>query len=160
MPKLRSLIAVVALASASACRSSTAPAPAMLAVSAVATPSSVIRGDTASITVTVRNLSEQTLRVGGGGCNSDFRISDSAGQLYIPAEQINCSLIRYGTVDLAPHDSFQMFLFTTGRVYDEKSLHVITLPAGTYTVRGMVTVLRGDEEVTPLNNTGATLVLR
>jgi hypothetical protein len=160
MPIIRNVLLAAALVAGGACHSSTAPVAAMLAVSAVTTPSSVVRGDTARIVVTVRNLSDQTLRVGGGGCNTDFRIADAAGQLHIPAETINCSLIRYGTVDLGPHDSFQIFLFTTGRVYDEKSLHVITLPVGTYTVTGMVSVLRGDEEATPLVNTGATLTLR
>jgi hypothetical protein len=123
--------------------SNTGPA---VTVSAVVAPLDVTLGDTARITITVRNIGDREVSIGTTGCNTEFFISDLQGNAYVPAERVYCTLELRAPTKLAAGASHEVRVFTTGRVIpqdsqDEPGL----LSAGTYRLRPVVSVLFGNE---------------
>jgi len=118
-----------------------------VSVSASTTPIDLPLGDTARITITVRNNGDRPVEVADPGCNAGFFISDPDGNAYNQAELIYCTLELRAPVSLSPGDTHVIEAFTTGRVIPQGSQSdAIMLAPGTYRVRPVVTVRAGDEE--------------
>jgi len=118
-----------------------------VSVSASTVPIDLPVGDTARITVTVRNNGDRVVEVDDPGCNTGFFISDSDGNAYDQAELIYCTLEMRPPVSLSPGATHVIEAFTTGRVIPQGAQSdAIMLAPGTYRVRPVVTVRAGDEE--------------
>ncbi len=157
----RSIVSLVTLVALSACRRGpTTPASVLLEVTAAVSPASIVVGDTAHITITVKNISDQTLQVTSGGCNTEFRFVNLTGKTFYPAETIACTLIANLPLTLAPGESRALSAFTTGRAIDPLANFSMQLAPGSYFVQGQVTVWRNDEEPSPVRNIPAALTVR
>lgn len=118
-----------------------------VSVHASTAPVDLAIGDTAHITITVRNNGDRAVDVADPGCNGSFFISDSDGNAYDQAELVYCTLELRAPVTLPPGATHTITAFTTGRVIPQGSQsNAITLPPGTYRVRPVVTVTAGEEE--------------
>jgi hypothetical protein len=119
-----------------------------VAVSAVAAPVELALGDTARINITVRNTGDREVSVGTTGCNTEFLISDSQGNAYVPAELVYCTLELRAPTKLSPGGTYEIRVFTTGRAVPQGTQVAPTLlPKGTYRIRPVVSVLVGSETV-------------
>lgn len=115
-------------------------------VSAITAPLDLALGDTVHIDITVRNVGDREVSIGTTGCNTEFLISDLDGNAYVPAELVYCTLELRAPTKLRPGATHQISVFTTGRVVPQGSHQEPTmLPAGTYRLRPIVSVLVGDE---------------
>ena len=141
-----SFTALAALPQVTACailESNSGPA---VTVSAVAAPVDLALGDTARITITVRNIGDRDVSVGTTGCNTEFLISDLQGNAYVPAELMYCTLELRAPTTLAPGASHLIRVFTTGRAIPQGSQSEPgLLPTGTYRLRPVVSVQSGNE---------------
>src|SRR5262245_52295954 len=90
--RLNNLLSIIALTSVGACsllESNTGP---RISVSANMAPVDLALGDTAKITIRVRNTGDREVSIGTTGCNTEFLISDIDGNAYVPAEAVYCTL--------------------------------------------------------------------
>jgi hypothetical protein len=109
-------------------------------------PIDLFLGDTAYIAIVIRNVGDRELSVSSAGCNMDFFISDLDGNAFTPAETVYCTLELRAPISLDPGETHRIEAFTTGRVVPQGAQSApITLPAGTYRVRPVVSVHSGDE---------------
>lgn len=137
------LLAVPFVAACSILESNAGPA---VSVTAVTAPLDLALGDTARITITVRNIGDRDVSVSTAGCNMDFLISDLDGNAYTPAEYVACTLELRAPIVLSPGASHQISAFTTGRVVPQGSqAGPIQLSKGTYRLRPIVAVHTGNE---------------
>ena len=142
--KLLGLLALPALGACSILESETGPA---VTVSAVTAPLDLALGDTVRITITVRNVGDREVSIGTTGCNTEFLISDLDGNAFVPAELVYCTLELRAPTKLAAGASHEIRVFTTGRAVPQGSQsNPGLLPAGTYRLRPVVSVLSGDEQ--------------
>jgi hypothetical protein len=132
------------LAACAILESSSGPA---ITVTAISVPVDLALGDTARITITVRNSGDRAVELRAPGCNTDFFISDDDGNAYTPAESVYCTLELKAPIYLSAGQVHQIHAFTTGRVVPQGSQAVpsMLLP-GDYLVRPVVHVFAGDEE--------------
>ena len=109
-------------------------------------PIDLFLGDTAYIAIVIRNVGDRELSVSSAGCNMDFFISDLDGNAFTPAETVYCTLELRAPISLDPGETHRIEAFTTGRVIPQGAqTSPITLPAGTYRVRPVVSVHSGEE---------------
>ena len=140
---LTALFVVPFVAACSILESNAGPA---VSVTAVTAPLDLALGDTARITITVRNTGDRDVSVSTAGCNMDFLISDLDGNAYVPAESVYCTLELRAPVVLSPGASHQISAFTTGRVVPQGSQDgPIQLSKGTYRLRPIAHVHSGNE---------------
>lgn len=140
---LSALLALSVLPGCAVLESNTGPA---VSVSAVTAPLDLSLGDTVHIDITVRNIGDREVSIGTTGCNTEFLISDLDGNAYVPAEQVYCTLELRAPTKLAPGATHEIHVFTTGRTVPQGSQQApALLPAGTYRLRPVVSVLAGDE---------------
>lgn len=119
-----------------------------VSVSAVSAPVDLALGDTARINITVRNIGDREVGIGTTGCNTEFLISDLQGNAYVPAELVYCTLELRAPTKLAPGATYEIRVFTTGRVVPQGAqVAPSLLPKGTYRIRPVVSVLIGSETV-------------
>jgi hypothetical protein len=142
--KLLGILALPVLGACSLLETDTGPA---ITVSAVTAPLDLALGDTVHITITVRNVGDREVSIGTTGCNTEFLISDLNGNAFVPAELVYCTLELRAPTKLAAGASHEIRVFTTGRAVPQGSQsNPGLLPAGTYRLRPVVTVLSGDEQ--------------
>ena len=124
-------------------------------------PSDVRLGDTAHVSIELVNVSDQVVWIGPSGCNNDFMILNNSGQAYRPAETIYCILALLPPVELSPSESYSIEAFTTGRAIAEDSQEAPGLLApGTYSIRAVMAVLRGDEDALLVRSSPSTITFR
>jgi len=117
-----------------------------VSVSAVTAPVDLALGDTARMTITIRNTGDREVSIGTTGCNTEFLISDLQGNAFVPAELVYCTLELRAPTKLAPGATHEIRVFTTGRVVPQGSqIAPALLPRGTYRLRPVVQVLVGSE---------------
>jgi hypothetical protein len=98
------------------------------------------------MTITVRNIGDREVSIGTTGCNTEFLISDADGNAFVPAELVYCTLELRAPTKLAPGASYEIRVFTTGRVVPQGTQNAPSmLPPGTYRLRPVVSVLTGNE---------------
>ena len=142
--KLLGLLALPVVGACSILETDTGPA---VTVNAVTAPLDLALGDTVRITITVRNVGDREVSIGTTGCNTEFLISDLNGNAYVPAELVYCTLELRAPTRLAPGASHEIRVFTTGRAIPQGAQsNPALLPAGTYRLRPVVSVLAGDEQ--------------
>jgi hypothetical protein len=116
-----------------------------LNISVASNPADLTLGDTARIIIDVVNPGREQVSIGVGGCNMDFVLTDSDGRTYHPAELVFCTLELRAPTELSPGATYRMTGFTTGRVVPAGSQDAPAfLSPGTYEVRAVVWVARGD----------------
>jgi hypothetical protein len=141
--KLLGILAVSALSACSIIESNSGP---RVAVTADMAPVDLALGDTVRITITVRNVGDREVSIGTTGCNTEFLISDTNGNAYVPAELVYCTLELRAPTKLAPGATHQIIVFSTGRVVPQGTQQApVMLPPGTYRFRPVVSVMSGDE---------------
>lgn len=145
--RLNNLLSVIALTAVGACsilESNTGP---RVSVSANLSPIDLVLGDTASITIRIRNTGDREVSIGTTGCNTEFLMSDMDGNAYVPAEAVYCTLELRAPTKLAPGESKEIRAFTTGRAIPQgsRAAQPALVPKGTYRIRPVVSVLNGDE---------------
>lgn len=141
--RLAALLAAPFLAACGIIESNAGPA---VSISAVTAPLDVQLGDTVRITITARNTGDRGVSIGTTGCNTEFLISDLDGNAYVPAELVYCTLELRAPTPLAPGATHTIAAFTTGRAIAQGSQgEPGYLPAGTYRLRPVVTVMTGNE---------------
>jgi hypothetical protein len=124
-------------------------------------PSDVKLGDTAHVSIELVNVSDQVVWIGPSGCNNDFVILNSAGKVYRPAETIYCILAMMPPVELSPGETYAIEAFTTGRAIAEGSQDAPGLvPPGTYDIRAVMAILRGDEDALVVRSSPSTITFR
>lgn len=145
--RLNNVLGVFALPAIAGCailESNTGPA---VTVSAVTAPLDVTLGDTVRITISVRNVGDRDVSVGTTGCNTEFLISDLDGNAFVPAELVYCTLELRAPTKLSAGATHEIRVFTTGRAIPQGSQsQPAMLPAGTYRLRPVVSVLSGDDQ--------------
>ena len=112
-------------------------------------------GDDAAAAVAYREsltlrsqLGDREVSVGTTGCNTEFLISDLQGNAYVPAEAVYCTLELRAPTKLAPGATYEIRVFTTGRVVPQGTqVAPALLPKGTYRIRPVVSVVIGSETV-------------
>jgi hypothetical protein len=160
---LSRIAGVVALPLLGACailESSSGPGPGVVVTSTTA-PLDLALGDTARITVTVRNNGDFAVEVHAQRCNNDFYISGPDGDAYTPAEQVYCTLELKAPIYLSQGESIDIQAFTTGRVVPQGSQDAPTmLSPGTYRMRPVVRVSRGDETAVLVSATPTIVTFR
>ncbi len=125
------LIAVLAVVSLVACeRSPTAPANRLL-VTAFATPDTIRAGDETVVTIGITNVSDQPQTYESNFCGPAYHIYDAAGTMLDGARP--CLLVSQPKT-LAPgaQDVYSAAWAATA------ILSAAPLPAGSYTIRGLV----------------------
>lgn len=138
------LAAVIPIALACGVTDNTQASP--LDLTTEANPAELAVGDTARIHIEITNSGDRTVWIGPAGCNYDFVITAASGTVYHPAEKVYCTLALQPPVKLEPGDSYEIEAFTTGRVVRQGSQDgPIMLAPGTYGIRAVVAVLKGDE---------------
>src|SRR5688572_22459441 len=90
--RLQNLLGIAVLTAVGACSLFDSTGGPRVSVSAVMAPVDVSLGDTVHISITVRNIGDREVSIGTTGCNTEFLISDSNGNAYIPAELVYCTL--------------------------------------------------------------------
>jgi hypothetical protein len=145
--RFKTLVGLLALPISGACSLLETETGARVTVSAVTAPLDLALGDTVRITITVRNVGDREVSIGTTGCNTEFLISDLDGNAYVPAELVYCTLELRAPTKLAAGASHEIRVFTTGRAIPQGSQSSPgLLPAGTYRLRPVVSVLSGDEQ--------------
>ena len=141
--KVLTVLAFTTIAGCSILESNAGP---RVSVSAVTNPLDVALGDTVRMTITVRNIGDREVSIGTTGCNTEFLISDMDGNAYVPAELVYCTLELRAPTKVAPGASYEIRVFTTGRVVPQGAQSAPRqLSAGTYRLRPIVSVLAGNE---------------
>ena len=144
--RIHNLLAIVGLTAVAACSVLESNSGPRVSVSAVMSPVDVARGDTVRIIITVRNVGDREVSIGTTGCNTEFLISDLDGNAFVPAELVYCTLELRAPTTLAPGATHEIRVFTTGRVVPQGSQSAPSLlPAGTYRLRPVVSVMTGNE---------------
>lgn len=143
--RLNHLTAVLVVPFVTACSILESNAGPAVRVTAVTAPVDLALGDTARITITVRNIGDRDVSVSTAGCNMDFLISDLDGNAYTPAELVYCTLELRAPIVLSPGRSHQISAFTTGRVVPVGSQTPVLLAKGTYRLRPIAHVHSGNE---------------
>jgi hypothetical protein len=145
--RFKTLVGLLALPISGACSLLETETGARVTVSAVTAPLDLVLGDTVRITITVRNVGDREVSIGTTGCNTEFLISDLDGNAYVPAELVYCTLELRAPTKLAAGASHEIRVFTTGRAIPQGSQSSPgLLPAGTYRLRPVVSVLSGDDQ--------------
>ena len=140
-------LAVFLPALAIACASAGEVEPPPVDIVASTNPTDLRLGDTARVVIDLVNVSKEVVWIGPAGCNYDFVIASASGAVFHPAEQIYCTLALMAPVELAPGETYQIQAFTTGRVIPKGSQAAPSmLEPGTYSIRAVLAVLRGQEE--------------
>lgn len=153
------LAAVVPIALACGVTDNT-PAPPLDLITQ-ASPAELALGDTARIHIDITNSGDRTVWIGPAGCNYDFVITAPSGIVYHPAEKVYCTLALLPPVKLEPGDSYEIEAFTTGRVVQQGSQDAPSmLPPGTYGIRAVVAVLKGDESEIVVKSDPSTVTFR
>ena len=144
--RIHNLLRVALLTAVGACSIFESSGGPRVSVSAVIAPVDASLGDTVRISITVRNIGDREVSIGTTGCNTEFLISDTNGNAYVPAELVYCTLELRAPTKLAPGASHEIRVFTTGRVVPQGSQQApAMLPAGVYRLRPVVQVLAGDD---------------
>ena len=155
---LPAILALTAVGGCSVLESNTGP---RVSVSAVTAPVDLALGDTVHINITVRNTGDREVSVGTTGCNTEFLISDMQGNAYVPAELVYCTLELRAPTKLAPGATHQIHVFTTGRAIAQGSQAAPgLLPAGTYRLRPVISVMYGDESAVLVSADPVTVIFR
>lgn len=124
-------------------------------------PTDLQVGDTARINIEITNSGNRSVWIGPAGCNYDFVITAPSGTVFHPAELIYCTLALLPPVKLEPGDSYEIEAFTTGRVVRQDSQDPPSMLApGTYGIRAVVAVLRGDESEIVVKSDPSTVTFR
>ncbi len=145
--RINNILGILALTAFVGCSILDAETGPAVTVSAVTAPVDLQLGDTVRITITVRNVGDREVSLGTTGCNTEFLISDLDGNAYVPAELVYCTLELRAPTKLAAGASHEIRVFTTGRAIPQGSQsNPGLLPAGTYRLRPVVSVLSGDEQ--------------
>ena len=159
MFSLRRLALIVPLAAACSLSEQVEMPP--IDITAEASPNEVRLGDTAYVSIELVNVSDEVVWIGPAGCNNDFVIVNSGKQVYRPAETIYCILALLPPVELSPGESYSIEAFTTGRAIAESSQGPPgMLSPGTYTIRAVMAVLRGDEDALLVRSSPSTITFR
>ena len=117
-----------------------------VSVTADIEPVDLSLGDTVHINISVRNTGDREVSIATTGCNTEFLISDTQGNGYVPAELVYCTLELRASIKLAPGTTHSIQVFTTGRAVPQGSqAQPGLLPKGTYRVRPVVSVIYGEE---------------
>ncbi|HSA54130.1 MAG TPA: hypothetical protein VLE53_00430 [Gemmatimonadaceae bacterium] len=130
-------------------------------VTASTNPTDLRLGDTARVVIDLVNVSNEVVWIGPAGCNYDFVIANAAGAVFHPAEQIYCTLALLAPVELSPGETYQIQAFTTGRVIAQGSqAEPSMLEPGTYSIRAVLAVLRGQEDHIQVKSSPSTITFR
>jgi hypothetical protein len=160
LPRLLGVMALPILGACAILESSSGPGPGVI-VTSTTTPLDLSLGDTARITITVRNNGDFAVEVLAQQCNNDFYISGSDGNAYTPAEQVYCTLELKAPINLSPGESVEISAFTTGRVIPQGSQDApMMLSPGTYRVRPVIGVRSGDESAVLVSATPMMVTFR
>ena len=154
-------LAVLVPALAIACASAGEVEPPPVDIVASTNPTDLRLGDTARVVIDLVNVSKEVVWIGPAGCNYDFVIASASGAVFHPAEQIYCTLALMAPVELAPGETYQIQAFTTGRVIPQGSQAAPTMLApGTYSIRAVLAVLRGQEDHIEVRSSPSTITFR
>ena len=124
-------------------------------------PTDLRLGDTARVVIDLVNVSKEVVWIGPAGCNYDFVIASAAGAVYHPAERVYCTLALLAPVELSPGETYQIQAFTTGRVIPQGSqAEPSMLEPGTYGIRAVLAVLRGEEDAIQVKSNPSTITFR
>ena len=160
MSRSRLLLSLVVLALAG-CSLFNEPEPAAVSLRTIATPANIQLGDTARISIEITNVTSSTVSIGVPGCNMDFVIISATGSVFHPAELVYCTLALYAPLQLAPGAKHVVNVFTTGRVVPLGSQAApVALEPGTYNIRGVVYVVRGDQDAVTVQSNPVTVTFR
>jgi hypothetical protein len=136
--------AILPLLLAAACALWEDPLPVAITVSVA--PATLPQGDTARVTLEIRNLGIEDVQVSLSGCNTDFWLRDGWGRLYYPAEQVFCPLALLPPRTLRRGEVLRIQNFSTGLVVQAGSAGPATLlPPGSYRVETAVRVSGGSQ---------------
>ena len=160
MTLLRRTLLFVAL-SLNACSLFSEPRAAVVSLRTLASPTDIQLGDTARIQIEVTNISGNTVEIGPSGCNMDFVIVSASGSVFNPAELVACPLALMAPIPLAPGAKRLIDVFTTGRVIPQGSQAAPSmLSPATYSIRGVVYVLRGNQEAITVQSDPVSVTFR
>lgn len=144
--RIHKLLGTLAVSAVGACSVLESNAGPRVSVVADMSPVDLALGDTVRVTITVRNVGDREVSIGTTGCNTEFLISDTDGNAYVPAELVYCTLELRAPTKLAPGATHQIRVFSTGRAVPQGAQREPgLLPRGTYRFRPVVTVMTGDE---------------
>jgi hypothetical protein len=130
-------------------------------ISTVATPTDLRLGDTARVIIDIVNISSASVQVSSSGCNNDFVLESAAGAVFYAAERVYCTLELRSPISLAPGASHRVFGFTTGRVIPQSSQSApVMLEPGTYTIRAVIGVVKGDKSAVTVRSDPMTITFR
>lgn len=117
----------------------------------------LVRGDSMTIEVVATNLTSDTLRFMGGGCQLMYEVRDAGNDRVAPLEIVCPAVLR--RVVLAPGDSltagFDWHGDRTGTFVPGFHSEEALLPDGAYTIRGLLWSTEGTESS---ESVGVTLV--
>ena len=144
--RIHNLLGTAALTAVGACSILESDGGPRVSVSAVMAPVDVSLGDTVHISIAVRNIGDREVSIGTTGCNTEFLISDSNGNAYVPAELVYCTLELRAPTKLAPGATHEIRVFSTGRAIPQGTQQEpAMLPPGDYRLRPVVSVMSGNE---------------